>query len=74
MSNIADYGFGLFRIENEWLGHNGQIPGYQTFAVYSPVKDITIVVMCNLFADSQGKEPADAIGRKLIEYVTTNNI
>lgn len=71
---LMDYGFGLFRMNNEWYGHNGQIPGYQTFAVYSPVKDITIVIMCNLFADSKGAEPADVIGKKIIDFIVKNNI
>lgn len=72
--DALDYGFGLFRINDEWYGHNGQIPGYQTFAVHSLKRDMTIIIMCNLSATSKGEEPADAVGRKLIEFITTNNI
>jgi D-alanyl-D-alanine carboxypeptidase len=74
ISDTMDYGFGLFRLNKEWYGHDGQIPGYQTFAICSPSRDVTIVVMCNLFADTQGQKSANVIGKKLMEFVSTNNI
>ena len=71
---VADYGFGISRINDEWYGHNGQISGYQTYAAHSSKRDMSIVIMCDLFATRNGEGPADVIGRKLIEFITVNNI
>jgi D-alanyl-D-alanine carboxypeptidase len=30
-----------------WIGHNGDIPGYQTVSVYLPGRDATLVVITN---------------------------
>jgi D-alanyl-D-alanine carboxypeptidase len=41
-----DYGFAIFSAQG-WLGHNGDIPGYATVAVYLPERDATLVVIAN---------------------------
>lgn len=42
----VSYSFALFDTEG-WLGHNGDIPGYATVAVYLPERDATLVVIVN---------------------------
>lgn len=64
-----DYGFGCMRINKEWYGHNGQIPGYQTIALYSPTNDMSIVIMTNVYADKNGIKPADNIALKFIDII-----
>jgi D-alanyl-D-alanine carboxypeptidase len=46
--NTADraYGLGLGR-EYGWLGHTGELPGYNTAVYYSPELDATVVVEVN---------------------------
>ena len=46
--NTADraYGLGLGR-ENGWLGHTGELPGFNTAVYYSPELDATVVVEVN---------------------------
>lgn len=63
---VADYGFGLFRMYGHWYGHNGEIPGYQSFAVYSPLLEVTVIVLCNLHSEPAGVGPADLIGKEIL--------
>jgi D-alanyl-D-alanine carboxypeptidase len=42
----VDYAFAIFNVHG-WLGHNGDIPGYATVAVYLPERDATLVVIAN---------------------------
>jgi D-alanyl-D-alanine carboxypeptidase len=59
----VDYAFAIFNA-NGWLGHNGDIPGYATVAVYLPERDATLVV----FVNSDVPEPHSA-GQ--VAYVVT---
>jgi D-alanyl-D-alanine carboxypeptidase len=59
----VDYAFAIFNA-NDWLGHNGDIPGYATVAVYLPERDATLVV----FVNSDVPEPHSA-GQ--VAYVVT---
>ena len=40
------YGLGLFNLAG-WVGHNGNVPGYQTVAVHLADKQMTMVIMIN---------------------------
>lgn len=74
MENFS-YGFGLVSVLNDqWCGHNGQLAGYQSIAMYCPARDITIVVMTNLFEEKSGKKPADTIFKRLVEIIEKNNL
>jgi D-alanyl-D-alanine carboxypeptidase len=42
----VEYDFAMFTTHG-WLGHNGDIPGYATVAVYLPQRDATLVVFVN---------------------------
>ena len=50
---IADFG-GL-------IGHNGDIPGFQSFMGYLPHEGATVVVLANLFQAPDGSPPADEL-------------
>jgi D-alanyl-D-alanine carboxypeptidase len=41
-----DYAFAIFSAQG-WIGHNGDIPGYATVAMYLPERDATLVVIVN---------------------------
>jgi len=51
----TDYSFAIFNVQG-WRGHNGDIPGYTTVAVYLPERDATLVV----FVNSDVPEPHSA--------------
>lgn len=43
------------------IGHDGALPGFQSFVGYVPARDATIVVLANLYPDNTCKGPADEI-------------
>jgi D-alanyl-D-alanine carboxypeptidase len=67
------YGMGI-GIDHGWLGHTGELPGYNTCAYYLPAKKATIVVMVNSDIPVGKANPAPAIMKTLIEVVTPQNV
>jgi D-alanyl-D-alanine carboxypeptidase len=49
----ALYGLGV-EYQFGWIGHNGNITGYQTYAYYLPTEKTTLVVMVNSNVDAVG--------------------
>ncbi len=47
------YGLGVEN-QNGWIGHNGNIAGFQTYAYYLPPEGKTVVVLVNSNADPLG--------------------
>ena len=43
------YGLGLARISPHLIGHDGQIAGYTSLAVYDPHIDLLVVILTNLY-------------------------
>ena len=63
------YGLG-FGIANGWIGHTGELPGYNTAAYYNPTNQTTIVVMVNSdIAAANGDNPAPTIFKSLAKIV-----
>lgn len=48
------------------IGHDGEVPGFQSFEGYFPEKGATVVVLTNLSAGPDGTAPADAL-EKIIQ-------
>lgn len=73
--NNLQYGFGLFKI-NDWIGHNGELPGYNSFAAYNPILKAAFVCLVNsdsaLSEGSDEKHPADGITQALLQIVTAD--
>jgi Beta-lactamase len=44
----VNYGLGIDRTPGGFIGHNGAIPGYQSFMGYQPDTHLTIIVLANL--------------------------
>jgi len=56
------YGYGLGIADfGGMIGHDGGLPGFQSFMGYLPQKQATIVVLTNLDPAPDGSEPADAL-------------
>ncbi|WP_424216253.1 serine hydrolase domain-containing protein (plasmid) [Streptomyces sp. BI20] len=47
------YGLGIASV-NGWLGHNGELPGYETVAARLPERNATLVVIVNSDTDKGG--------------------
>ncbi|BAH48489.1 serine hydrolase domain-containing protein [Rhodococcus opacus] len=58
------YTFGLEE-NSGWIGHNGAIPGYMSYAVYHPALDATIVLLINSDAAIDGEPPVNVLLRDL---------
>jgi len=67
------YGIGI-GIDHGWLGHTGELPGYNCSAHYLPEKKAVIVVMVNSDIPSGKANPAPSIMKALAEVVTPGNV
>ncbi|WP_083407872.1 serine hydrolase domain-containing protein [Mycolicibacterium rutilum] len=67
----VDYAFAIFNAQG-WRGHNGDIPGYATVAVYLPERDATLVVSVN--SDVAEPHSAGQIAFVVTELVTPENL
>ncbi|MBU8816651.1 serine hydrolase domain-containing protein [Mycolicibacterium goodii] len=67
----VDYSFGIFNVHG-WRGHNGDIPGYATVAVYLPERGATLVVFVN--SDVPEPHSAGQIAYAVTELVTPDNV
>jgi D-alanyl-D-alanine carboxypeptidase len=54
------YGFGVANFGG-LIGHNGGIPGFQSFAAHMPGTGANIIVLANINTGPGGKVPADTI-------------
>ncbi|MFI6165473.1 serine hydrolase domain-containing protein [Nocardia sp. NPDC051052] len=59
------YGLGLESF-GPMIGHDGAIPGFQTFMGYDPVADLTIVVLCTVRDGPAGGRPANEIAYGIV--------
>ncbi|MGH7785321.1 MAG: serine hydrolase domain-containing protein [Candidatus Binatia bacterium] len=66
--NGLSYGYGIVQLHlgtNQIWFHNGELPGYNTFAGYDPVNRVTLVVWTSLPVSVDGAGPAEVIAGKL---------
>jgi D-alanyl-D-alanine carboxypeptidase len=66
------YGLGI-GIFNGWLGHTGELPGYNAGAFYLPSRDATIVMIVNSDIGHNGKNPIPVLFNELSKIVTPEN-
>ena len=59
------YGFHLFKIEN-FIGHDGNIVGYNSFMVYEACTNTTLIIIVNVDSTKSGLPPADIIAEYII--------
>jgi len=45
----------------------GNLPGFSSFMAYDPTRDITIVVLANVYPDADCEGPADTIVKLIIQ-------
>jgi len=60
----ASYGLALAKF-GPLIGHDGSLPGFQSFMGYDKENDVTVIVLTNLQAGPNGEEPANAIVKKI---------
>jgi D-alanyl-D-alanine carboxypeptidase len=71
--SATQYGYG---IERQILAptvplyfHFGEMPGYNNFAGYDPVNQVTIVIWSNLTVGLDGQQTANTLLGKVVEQV-----
>ncbi|MGW8952730.1 serine hydrolase domain-containing protein [Streptomyces sp. NPDC055709] len=69
----VSYGLGIMRV-NDWIGHNGELPGYETLAVQLPSEDATLVILINSDADYEGMSLSTLIGHAITSVVTPDHV
>ena len=67
------YGLGIGEA-NGWLGHTGELPGYNVAAYYLPAKKAVIVVMVNSDIAVGNDNPAPMIFKSLARLLTPENV
>jgi D-alanyl-D-alanine carboxypeptidase len=61
----ASYGLALAKF-GPMLGHDGSLPGFQSFMGYDPVKQNTLIVLTNLQAGPDGEMTANVVAKGII--------
>jgi D-alanyl-D-alanine carboxypeptidase len=67
-SNNIGYGLGIANLFG-FLGHTGELPGYNSFEAYNPKLHASMVVLVNLNQSPDANPPADALDKLIIGQV-----
>jgi CubicO group peptidase (beta-lactamase class C family) len=61
-----EYGFHIERTDG-MVGHDGDVPGYQTFAFYLPAEDATVIAVATMYGWSVRGMPANDLAKEAIK-------
>jgi D-alanyl-D-alanine carboxypeptidase len=67
------YGLGI-GFDHGWLGHTGELPGYNAGAFYLQPRDATLVIMVNSDIAAGKQNPMPALFHDLAEILTPKNV
>lgn len=77
-TGTAGFGYGLGVAEvNGWIGHNGEVPGYETLDIYLPSQQLTLTLMINTDIPYQGNVanlPVNLLGQAITQLITPHNV
>ena len=65
ISDAPKYGYGMASFAT-YLGHTGEMPGYNSFMGYDPESKVSIVVWANLAPSADGQAVATTAARRII--------
>ncbi|WP_158545461.1 serine hydrolase domain-containing protein [Bremerella cremea] len=68
LADSPEYGLGIVKL-GPMLGHDGSLPGYQSFMGHDPETGITLIVWTNLQTSPNGGETANGIAKLLIKHL-----
>ncbi|MGW6704341.1 serine hydrolase domain-containing protein [Streptomyces sp. NPDC054956] len=69
----ASYGLGVLEVGG-WIGHNGELPGYEALAVQLPELGATLVVLINSDVGRPGSTAAALIGEAVTSIATPDHV
>lgn len=68
------YGLGLENT-NGWIGHDGDMPGYESLAIYLPSRKATVVVLINTGTDITARvAPKEKLDEAITRIITPNHV
>jgi D-alanyl-D-alanine carboxypeptidase len=67
----VQYGLAIAEFPGSFIGHDGQIPGFNSFVGYQPQKDATVVVVTNVYSAPDGSQPANEIFKLIIKELSS---
>ncbi len=67
------YGLGILDT-NGWLGHNGDITGYESIAAQLPAEKASLVVLVHSDIDYEGKNLSSLVGNAVTSIVTPDHL
>ncbi|MER7826644.1 serine hydrolase domain-containing protein [Streptomyces sp. NPDC096097] len=67
------YGLGIADIDG-WIGHNGELPGYETIAVRLPQDRATLVIVVNTDVDGKFGNLSSLIANTVTKIVTPRHV
>lgn len=59
------YGLGIAKLHGLY-GHNGQIPGYNSYMGSDPERGLTVLIWANVAPNAEGKGPADQLAGTVV--------
>ena len=69
----TNYGLAIAEFPGSFIGHDGQLPGFNSFVGYEPQKDATVVVATNLYSAPDGSQPANEITKLIIQELSSTD-
>jgi CubicO group peptidase (beta-lactamase class C family) len=68
----TQYGLAIAEFPGSFIGHDGQLPGFNSFVGYQPQKDATVVVVTNVYSapDDSDSQPANEITKLVIKELS----
>ncbi|MFJ9937487.1 serine hydrolase domain-containing protein [Streptomyces virginiae] len=67
------YGLGIASIDG-WVGHNGELPGYETIAVRLPQDRATLVIVVNSDVDGKFGNLSSLVANRITKIVTPEHV
>lgn len=67
------YGLGIAEFAG-WIGHSGNLPGYETVAVYLPDRRLTMVILTNSNINHDGSAPSMTLAGAVTDVISPDHI
>ena len=69
-SPSAQYGLAIAEFPGGFIGHDGQLPGFNSFVAHNPEAGATIVVFTNVYSAPDGSQPANEITKAIVQELS----
>jgi D-alanyl-D-alanine carboxypeptidase len=66
----VQYGLAIAEFPGGFIGHDGQLPGFNSFAAHNPETGATIVVFTNVYSAPDGSQPANEITKAIVQELS----